>query len=492
MSENSYLVAVFPFLKTSEPIEIGSYTFRSTLDTDGLPEEQANSVKEIAAMLFLQDEVKIEEASYAIIPFDGNDSSTEIEYLKRIQNIITYLYDNDSFDDPQEKLLWHTEYASIVLFSPGRFYMGSIQPDYDVETIRKNTSLGADEFNCVLGYRGLYNFRHPFYVASGSRLYGPVPHPISYTLLDPSKKLKNTIDTHDSQQQLPRLLEISETNLSSRIFTALQWYACALQEGTSEEEALIDMSIAFEALLGLPKDAKTERLVDAITLLLGRLPRIDTWAGQFYDARSAIVHEGRAQSLRFFTGNNGSGQVYRSLISYGREIFRLCLSTLLTGAELAEKAGLKDKLVTNQERFEEICTILRDEQTELKEYVTSLEPIIEAIERFRFVPENNLRLDTMIGACRRTAKCLLKYDNVLTSKMKKALNSLIKASKDIDHYSELDAIYNIFYLSKSEARITKYKELNIGMRIIISAYDYVSLEYLRLKKKNEHDSPIES
>jgi hypothetical protein len=52
-------IAVFPFLKTAEPIRLGSVTFRSTDDTADLGEQDAIHVREIAAMLFLQDDLRI-------------------------------------------------------------------------------------------------------------------------------------------------------------------------------------------------------------------------------------------------------------------------------------------------------------------------------------------------------------------------------------------------------------------------------------------------
>ncbi len=129
---------------------------------------------------------------------------------------------------------------------------------------------------------------------------------------------------------------------------------------------LVITTIAFEALLSLPIDEKTNRLTDAIPLLLGRTPRLDIWVRQFYNARSSIIHEGHTRQLRFVATDSkkiSEEPLYRSLPSYGRQIFQLCLGTLLTGAELAESAGLEEQLITNQERFEKICMILKDEKT---------------------------------------------------------------------------------------------------------------------------------
>ena len=66
------------------------------------------------------------------------------------------------------------------------------------------------------------------------------------------------------------------------------------------DRALLNLAVAFEALLRLPDSSKTERLVDAITLLLGRTERLDDWAQQFYAARSRVAHEGKVGNRYYY------------------------------------------------------------------------------------------------------------------------------------------------------------------------------------------------
>jgi hypothetical protein len=61
-------IAVFPFLKTSEPVRLGDFTFRSTDDTTDLSREDSDHVREVADMLFLQDDLRIRSAAYAMLP----------------------------------------------------------------------------------------------------------------------------------------------------------------------------------------------------------------------------------------------------------------------------------------------------------------------------------------------------------------------------------------------------------------------------------------
>ncbi len=68
MADADFSVAVFPFLKTSNPVRIGGYVFRSTEDVEGLRPGQARAIGEIAQMLFVQNDLRIKSASYAILP----------------------------------------------------------------------------------------------------------------------------------------------------------------------------------------------------------------------------------------------------------------------------------------------------------------------------------------------------------------------------------------------------------------------------------------
>jgi hypothetical protein len=68
MTDTDFAIAIFPFLKTSEPVRIGGYNFRPTEDIEGLPPRQAKAIGELAEMLFAQDDLRVKSASYAILP----------------------------------------------------------------------------------------------------------------------------------------------------------------------------------------------------------------------------------------------------------------------------------------------------------------------------------------------------------------------------------------------------------------------------------------
>jgi hypothetical protein len=89
-------------------------------------------------------------------------------------------------------------------------------------------------------------------------------------------------------------------NLGARILTALAWYNRSTGVDIEESVALVNLAIAFESLLGLKAGEKvTERFMEAVNLLVGDVPRLDSWLTQFYRTRSQIVHEGQSSNLMF-------------------------------------------------------------------------------------------------------------------------------------------------------------------------------------------------
>lgn len=90
---NRFSIVILPFLKTSGPVSLGGVTFRSTDDTDGLPEDQAAAVQELSRMLFVQDDLRIKVASYAVVPFVELDRAPhDTEQLENIQSVLASIF----------------------------------------------------------------------------------------------------------------------------------------------------------------------------------------------------------------------------------------------------------------------------------------------------------------------------------------------------------------------------------------------------------------
>ena len=53
-----FSIAIFPYLKTSGPVQFGPYLFRSTDDLEGLNNAQVTAVTEVTAMLYTRFHLK--------------------------------------------------------------------------------------------------------------------------------------------------------------------------------------------------------------------------------------------------------------------------------------------------------------------------------------------------------------------------------------------------------------------------------------------------
>ena len=302
-------------------------------------------------MLFLQDDLRIQSAAYAMLPaLDLDQNEPCLQELKRVQAIIAYCYSapHPVLGDP----LLHYEQASLAIFSPEPVSIFLVRPEHHVERAAPHSTLIPDEWHRVPGYEGRYNFRHPFWVVKNSRIYPPVPH----IALNISQDLVHDFHWFLQEPQhnfLPELLQQPATETTERVLTALTWYNRANAVTGEDDTAIINLAAAFETLLRLPRDSKSDRIVDAVSLLLGRIPRLGLWVRQFYDARNDVAHEGITQRLYFSPTekkNLADSLQYNSLLAYGRQIFQLCVGAVLFGARLGARARLQDKLKTNQER----------------------------------------------------------------------------------------------------------------------------------------------
>lgn len=435
-------IAVFPFLKTSEPIRLGSLLFRSTDDTSGLEPEDAAHVREVTDMLFLKDDFRIRSSCYAMLePIDLDNAHPAVLQLQRIQAIIAYCY-----SAPRHTLgdiFFHFEHASLAIFSPQSVTTFLVRPDNHVLPAAELPAFEADEQHWVTGYEGRYNFRNPIWVAKGSRLYPPVPHMFINDGQSLAADLARAFAEAPQHHLLPTLIEEPLSEIARRAMTAIEWYNRANSYFVNDSEAILNLAVGFEALLGLPREDKTERFVDAISLLLGRVPRLNIWAVQFYAARSDVAHEGSTDRLRLMPTVQKlkeGGPEYQSLISYGRQIFQLCVGTVLFGNYLAQRSELRDKLTTNQERFELICKSLTDNSLAPSDRFTSIDDVVALADEYRYVSDTGLRLETLLGTLQAAAKTLLECDILSEPSTKTQLSDLVAAKKSKDGYEVLSAL----------------------------------------------------
>ncbi|TPL88807.1 hypothetical protein FJ950_00090 [Mesorhizobium sp. B2-3-14] len=442
MTPAQFSIAVFPFLKTTSPIRIGGYTFRSTTDLDGLPPNQATAVDEISQMLFVKDDFRIKSASYAIMPYIRvHRSDQQLAHIAHLRAAVAYLY--SAPHEVFETVFLAPDEVSLLLFTPDRVSVFLTRPEYHTESASPYHGPAPDTNHFVPGYTGLYNFRHAFWVEPGARLYGPKPHMNLNASQDLYLDIGQRLGGRPGYSLLLDLLEKPVTSAAQRIYAALHWYNAANEHMLDRSQEVLNLAIAFETLLRLPESSKKERLVDAISLLLGRTERLNDWADQFYAARSRVAHEGQVGDGYFYAPIAGKQRQpsdgFGSLMLFGRQIFQLCVGTLLVGIDLAERADLQEKFVTNNERYQKICDLLKIETVTPGERLLNIQPILRALERYQFVA-NTVSPGPAITSVRLTAATLAACATDLPQELAETLAACAQSKRQDGEMRELGTI----------------------------------------------------
>lgn len=481
--EELFSIAIFPYLKTSGPVQFGPYMFRSTDDLESVSEVQAAAVTEVTRMLYTQNNARVRSASYTVIPPLHDSGVLQIpELLKRMHSLIAYLYGttNDQFGGP----FLGYECATLLVLTPGRVSRFLVEPEH--HTILDEPIAIAWDNNFAPGYHGMLDFTKPFWVVAGSRLYPPVPH-ITLNISQDLAADCGQFLQGGTGYELVRLLTDDARHIGARLFTALSWYNTTNRADVSEGEALINLAIAFESLLDLPTAEKTDRFVDSVSLLLGRVPRLNDWVRQFYDARSRVAHEGKLSQARFTIpcrGKQSAHLVYHPLLVFGREIFRLCVAAITHGAYLAESRDIAAKLKANSERFEELCRVLDEGSMSDASRALEIGRLVGEIERYRFVGESGLSVALIIGAVQRAAKGLLDLQIPLTRLEQGQLSKFASASTK-NALSALEALNELHSLAASQ-QTTQIAEPEFTVwQLVDIAWMYTFQTYFRLKERDD-------
>tara|TARA_R110000772_G_scaffold207017_1_gene317583 strand:+ start:2017 stop:3546 length:1530 start_codon:yes stop_codon:yes gene_type:complete len=493
--ESAFSVAIFPYLKTSGPISIGTSCFRSTDDLQDLPPDQTKAVQEITRMLFVKDHLRVVSGSYAIVPHvDPNRPGNDLDRLIELQAVVAYLYSqpHEVFDS----LLLTPEDCTLHLLTQAKVSKFLVRPEHHTVSACPDIVLEpSDEHHFLQGYQGLFNLRRPFWVEAGSRIYPSVPH----VTLNISQDMVSNLDVqrheHGDILSPMQLLTDPESSTAKRILTALHWYNFANEQTAGPDRALLNLAIAFEALLLLPEEAKSERLVDTISLLIGRIARVDVWARQFYRARSRVAHEGRAQNLHFYSSDLGGkpGKLdgrAAPLMFYGRQIFQLCVATLISGGELAKRADMGEKLITNGERLTAICKILAETDGDLKERFRKVGTQVAALQRYNFLDSGAIKFSTILGAIRAVCTNLLQLNPDITSDAQKAVGDCAAPIAGRDEFDQLDALRILHETLKAIDTQSVSFETKLMVQLVEYAWMATFMPYYRLRdqRKSEKSS----
>jgi|SRR5579872_554312 len=478
--EGPFSIAVFPYLKTSGPVRFGHYLFRSTDDLEGLSEAEAAAVTDVTAMLYTQNNARVRSASYVVIPQIHVSGLFQIpEALKRVHTLVAYLYGtpNDPFGDP----FLGYECATLLVLTPGRVSRFLIESEH--HTILDEPIAIAWDNNFAAGYDGMRNFTEHFWAVKGSRVYPPLPH-ITLNISQDLAADCGQFLQRGTGYELARLLTDDARHIGERLFTALKWYNATNRGDVSESEALVNLAIAFESLLDLPTGEKTDRFIDSVSLLLGRVARLKDWARQFYDARSRVAHEGKLSQGRFMIqrpGKQSEHLVYRPLLVFGREIFHLCVGAITHGAYLAESRDIAAKLKTNRERFEELCRVLDEGPMSEAKRAIEIRRLVSEINRYRFVGESGLSVAVIVGAVQRAVKGLINLQVPLMRLEPTELSKFASVSTK-NELAALEALGRLHARPPSQ-QITQIAEPELTVwQLVDIAWMYTFQNYFLLKR----------
>lgn len=482
----THLFTIIPYLKTSDSIIIRGFKFESSRNIEAYTPEVREHLEILFSMFYLRDDLRIKDMTFNYIECEDDVDIIE-NYMKKfidIQTLLAYIYSspNPTFLDPYLT----NEHSNIFSFIPKNVSKFIVWPDNNVE----NTNLGFEfpkinDRNEVSGYQGRLNGNSYLFVAKGSKIYPPSPN---FWLNIPQNLYREISSVTAKQSALSKLLwknEITNNN-EYRIFTSLKWYNRSLSYDVNQDIALINLAIAFESLLGLEQgEHVTKRFKESIKLLVGNIEKLDSWLNQFYNARSEIVHEGSSKNLLFNAGNDKKNtSYYRSLVSYGRLIFKICLNAIVTGTESAYEIGLPNLFITNKERFEHIIKKL-DASNASKELLFSIKNDINDIERYFFVHEDGLKVDLIIGTLKRVIKVFLDIGIDASDEFKNLFYRFVDKKEKSELYHDLSIIKKMNEQIKIEKEQLTNDDscINIVISLIKCVWNYTFDYFYRLERQ---------
>jgi len=485
-SSQSYFFVLLPFLKSINDVQIGNYFFRNSDNLIELNSTQKEELEIIKEMLYVRNFCKIDKSVYSLITLDINNKNEIFYELKNIRNFIAYCYlgPRHEFGD----IFFPKENSCMYILEPKLVPKSLVFPDNNTKCLSNVKDIKTNQLGEIPGYSCIIDFKQQFNLAKGGQINSPSPYlclNIYQNLdMDIDKAVKSRVD----YKLISKYLSVPHDNALQKYFLSLDWFIKANSNLIDHATALINLSIAFESLLELPADNKTDRLIDAVSMLLGRTKRLNIWAKQFYNARSQIVHEGSLDIQNFKATDSlkkGSGLDYQSLLSYGRQIYQLCLSAILTGYDLSKKTKLEEKFITNEERFKKIISLVDDEEIEINEKFEQIDILLNTIENYRYISEPNLKIPLLVTAISAVSKCILSANLEILPIITDEFKVLCSQNKSKDLFIELDAISKVSKIEyNSQLELIDQKiTIFISMAKIIDSFCF--MHYYWLKEKRE-------
>lgn len=301
---NKKLFGIFPYIYIDKPIKFGNFRFTPILVNQ--LDKKLRSLEDRRHLRNILNSFKdgfgqpILAATYFIVSPDTVNLS---KLLNDLQKAITLLRFS----------LFNSEYNNFS-FEQTFFYLFGVPPVYETEV-----SKGEFSFR----YNGLVNFQDNIYIQNNLPIFPPITG------------LKAAIAHESDFDNLEQILSYYGEPLGlteherERFETSIEWYNQTFQKHPIRDDRgkIVDIATAFEVLLDLPQENVSSSFRACIEALLGSSPELRKWATSFYDARSQIVHRGKAKTLLFRHPEAVTEHI--SLLASSRKIFTWCIYTML-------------------------------------------------------------------------------------------------------------------------------------------------------------------
>ncbi len=440
-----------PYLKTTECVVVRGIPFwpSQDLETNHEVDDDCKAhLRSLFSMFYLINDIRIEQMAYTHFHLESNHKkpSEELTRLREARILIGFHYSSPHFPGGDPFLLH--EHADLYLFSAARVSKFLIGIEND-NVLESQDQEGPHSYE-VDGYEGILNWHSSVWASTESRIYPSLPN----FWLNKSQDLSHDIrliEHHSHLWAFHQFINAREkVNEETRqcIFTAMEWYNRSCSGHISEEVSLIHLATAFESLLNLPQGPDlTLRFKESLALLVGNIPRLESWIEQFYNARSKILHQGYWPHLGFYAADSDAyksilkqkqeGVVYRSLASYGRRIFRLCLQTILAGVITTKEAGLTSLFFHNQERLQSICKHLSRSDIEPNERLRQVSQDILDLNEYWLESENLTDIKSVIGTGMLLITTYLETAPSVPVEVERSLLAIINKPSDLSEYEQL-------------------------------------------------------
>jgi hypothetical protein len=128
----------------------------------------------------------------------------------------------------------------------------------------------------------------------------------------------------------------------------MEWYNQTFQRHPVRDRGgkIVDIATAFEVLLELPSEGIRGAFRVALEALLGGSKELSSWANQFYDIRSGVVHRGRTDSLLY--KHPDATIRHLDFLWSAQRIYRWCIEIFMGEKRGLHSTEIEDLFTSNE------------------------------------------------------------------------------------------------------------------------------------------------